>query len=87
MGIKYAGSNGRSYPDMTSMIRAGFDEVLAEQYKAIEGAIRRPTCSVHHRKATVRRTRSGNRVRFQIEACCEHLKDQAETAASVALKS
>ena len=87
MSIKYTGSDGRSYPDMTSMIHAGFDEVLAEQYKAIEGAIRRPTCSVHHRKAMVRRTRSEDRVRFQIEACCEQLKDQAEAAAGRALKA
>jgi|HubBroStandDraft_6_1064221.scaffolds.fasta_scaffold05284_10 hypothetical protein len=87
MSIKYTGSNGRSYPDMTSMIRAGFDEVLAEKYRVIEGAIRRPTCPVHRRKASVSRTRSGDRVSFRIEACCESLKDQAEAAADRALRS
>lgn len=87
MSIKYTGSDGRSYPDMSSMIRAGFDEVLADSYAEIEHAIRRPTCPVHHRKASVRRSRSGDTVRFHIEACCERLKDQAEQAASQALKT
>ncbi|HEY3959618.1 MAG TPA: hypothetical protein VGL68_03810 [Solirubrobacteraceae bacterium] len=82
MSIKYTGSDGRSYPDMTSMIRAGFDEVLKDQYEAIERAIRRPTCSVHHRKASVRRTGFADKVRFQIGACCEQLKAQAEAAAA-----
>jgi hypothetical protein len=87
MSIKYTGSDGRSYPDAGSMIRAGVDEVLADQYAAIERAIRRPTCSVHHKKASVRRTRAGDKVKFQIEACCEQLRDQAEAAADRVLKS
>jgi hypothetical protein len=87
MSIKYTGSDGRSYSDMSSMIRAGFDEVLADSYEEIERAIRRPTCPVHHRKASVRRSRRGDTVRFHIEACCEQLKDQAEEAAGHALKS
>jgi hypothetical protein len=87
MSIKYTGSHGRSYPDMTSMIREGFDEVLKDQYEAIERAIRRPTCSVHHRKASVRRTRSGDTIRFEIGACCKRLKDQAEAAAARACRT
>lgn len=87
VSIKYTGSDGRSYPDAGSMIRAGLDRVLSDKYAEIECAIRRPTCSVHHKKATVRRTRSGDKVRFQIEACCEQLKDQTEAAAARAFKS
>lgn len=87
MSIKYTGKDGRSYPDMTSMLRAGFDEALASTYAEIERAIRRPTCPVHHRKATVQRTRSGSKVEFRIMACCEQLKDEAEAAAGRATKA
>jgi hypothetical protein len=87
MSIKYTGSDGRSYPDMTSMLRAGFDEAFADTYAEIQRAIRRPTCPVHHRKATVRRTRSGSKVQFRIKACCEQLKDEAQAAAEGALKA
>ncbi|MGO9761395.1 MAG: hypothetical protein ACLP1Q_09090 [Solirubrobacteraceae bacterium] len=87
MSIKYTGNDGRSYPDMTSMLRAGFDEALAGTYAEVERAIRMPTCPIHHRKATVQRTRSGSKVQFRVEACCEQLKDEAEASAGRVMKA
>jgi hypothetical protein len=87
VSIKYTGSDGRSYPDAGSMLRAGVDKILENKYAAIERAIRGKACLVHHRKASVRRTRSGDKVSFNIEACCEQLRDQAQVAADRAFKA
>lgn len=87
ISIKYTSSDGRSYPDAGSMFRAGLDKILENKYTSIESAIRGKSCQVHHRKASVRRTRSGNKVSFNIEACCEQLRDQAQAAADRAFKA
>jgi hypothetical protein len=87
VSIKYTGSDGRSYPDAGSMIRAGVDRILENKFAAVERAARQPTCAVHRRKASVRRTRSGDKVNFHIEACCDQLKDQAKAAADRAFKA
>ena len=87
MSIKYTGSDGRSYPDAGSMFRAGMDKILADKYAEVERAIRQKTCPLHHRSASVRRTRSGDKVSFHIEACCEKLRDETQAAADRAFKA
>lgn len=85
--IKYKGSDGRSYPDAGSMLRAGVDKILADKFDAIERAIRRKTCPVHHQTPSVHRTRSGDKVSFRIVACCDQLRDEAQAAADRAFKA
>ena len=87
MSIKYTGSDGRSYPDAGSMLRAGVDKILEDKFAAVERAVRQKKCPVHHRSASVQRTRSGDKVSFRIQACCEDLRDQAQAAADGAFKA
>jgi hypothetical protein len=87
VSIKYTGSDGRSYPDAGSMIRAGVDKILEDKYATVERAVRQKTCPVHHRSASVRRSRSGDKISFHIEACCEQLRDEAQAAADQAMQS
>jgi hypothetical protein len=87
VSIKYTGSDGRSYPDAGSMLRAGMDKILADKYAEVERAIRQKTCPVHHRSASVRRTRSGDKVSFHIEACCEQFRDETQVVAGRAFKA
>jgi hypothetical protein len=84
--IKYTWSDGQSYPDGASMLQAGLDRILADKYAAMERAIRQKTCPVHHRSASVHRTRSGDKVSFRIEACCKQLRDLTQAAADLAFK-
>ncbi len=87
VSIKYTGSDGRSYPDAGSMLRAGVDQILASTYADVERAIRGKICPVHHKSASVRRTKSGDTVRFHIEACCEKLRNEAQEAADRAFRA
>jgi hypothetical protein len=85
--ITHTGIDGRSYPDIESMLRAEVEEVVADKFDTVERAIRRQTCSVHHRSPSVQRTRTGNEVSFRIEACCDRLRDDAQAAADRAFAS
>jgi hypothetical protein len=87
VSIKYTGTDGRSYPDAGSMLRAGVDKILEDKFAAVERAVRQKTCPVHHKSASVRRTRSGDTVKLHIEACCEQFRGGTQAAADRAFKA
>lgn len=82
VSIKYTGSDGRSYPDAASMLKAGVVKVVDEHFTKLERAAQAPVCPVHHQHPTVRRTGSGDNISFGIEACCEELAAKAQAAIS-----
>lgn len=80
MSIRFTGSDGRSYPDAGSMMTAEVKRLIATKYDDAERAIRREVCPVHHQSPSLRRSQSGDKTNFHIEACCEELTKRARTA-------
>jgi hypothetical protein len=84
--VEITGSDGRRYNSLADMVEAEGKALIEGKVSAIRSAIAAQRCSVHNVSATSDVHRVGDRVEFAITACCEELRDRAQTAADRALR-
>jgi hypothetical protein len=80
--MKITGSDGRRYGSLGDALAVDVTRLIDEHATGIERAIRREYCSTHCQNPSVVRRMSNGEIRFEIEACCEDLRDRAEAAAA-----
>ena len=85
--VKITGSDGRRYNSLADMVQAEGEQLIDDKKAAIERAIRDEYCSTHGQHPSVRVSQTGGTTRYEISACCEDLRDRAQQAADIALRS
>lgn len=67
-------NRGHRYRNLSEAFRPALDGMIDETARQVERALRVQQCPVHHRRPQIKRRRTGNRVSFQYECCCDQLK-------------
>jgi hypothetical protein len=78
--LEITDDKGRKYRNLSEAFKPALDVIIDETAKQIERTLRSQQCPVHHRRPQITRRRTGDRVNFQYECCCERLKTMTDEA-------
>ncbi len=78
--LEITDGKGRKYRNLNEAIKPTLDGMIDETSRRIERALQAQQCPVHHRRPQIKRHRTGDRINFQYECCCEQLKTMTDEA-------
>jgi hypothetical protein len=83
--IEYTGDDGRKYESLAEMLQAEGSKLIDDTMTEVQRAIEAQRCPLHGRGPSATMTRSGDRISFEIEGCCDDLVERAQRAGEEAL--
>jgi Arc/MetJ-type ribon-helix-helix transcriptional regulator len=78
--IEITDNRGRKYRNLSEAVKPALDEMIDGTASQIERTLRVQQCPVHHQRPQIKRRRTGDRINFQYECCCEQLKTMTDEA-------
>ena len=84
--LEITDNKGRKYSNLSDAIKPALDGMIDETTRQIERALRAQQCPVHHQRPQIKRHRTGDRIDFQYECCCDQLKAMTDEALRHATK-